>query len=406
MPEGTRDYTSSSQGLEEEQFYCCRVPTPADRRLTFPGIGYTMKIKTLTQETDWSSNALEEVAAEEAIETDQLKRAAEKFGFRKPEQLRTDEPVPEKNEPAKPSSSSKKERKEKSQRDVGKMSLEDGGNPSGSRLQKTHKVEWLQEEEEERLVNNFFRQVQQPDKRQQRGARLRPPPQEDLAEVAGLPGQEGFATSSHYSLPEHRGGRVGGRCVQTLLPPDPSPQSIQQSNSARNAHTVLALGHHPGRADTDSGGHSSSTLKGIGVTSFRKSGGACQSAGDPTQRLEPFSRAGRSEIRAERVSERKQAAATVEGHRQVESSRERPLSSSSSSSRDKGGREMKDWLSKGLKEGKPPPIIRACTWAHRVQTWVSWVSVSGRVQAMAAMVFRMSQRPGRGLYRVWLTWCM
>lgn len=62
------------------------------------------------QETDWSSNALEEVAAEEAIETDQLKRAAEKFGFRQPEQLRTDEPVPEKNEPAKPSSSSKKKK--------------------------------------------------------------------------------------------------------------------------------------------------------------------------------------------------------------------------------------------------------------------------------------------------------
>lgn len=76
-----RDWKKSNP---EALFYCCRVPTPADRRLTFPGIGYTMKIKTLTQETDWSSNALEEVAAEEAIETDQLKRAAEKFGFVNP----------------------------------------------------------------------------------------------------------------------------------------------------------------------------------------------------------------------------------------------------------------------------------------------------------------------------------
>lgn len=100
-----RDWKKSNP---EALFYCCRVPTPVDRRLTFPGIGYTMKIKTLTQETDWSSNALEEVAAEQATETDQLKRAAEKFGFHQPELVRTDEPVPEKKEPAKPSSSSKK----------------------------------------------------------------------------------------------------------------------------------------------------------------------------------------------------------------------------------------------------------------------------------------------------------
>ena len=360
MPEGTRDYTSSSQGLEEEQprgavlllpraNSCRQTPYLSRNRLHDENQDAHPRDRLVIQRSGRSSsrgsnrNRSVEKGGGEVWFSSTRTTSDRRAGSRKE---RASEAFLLEQE---------KERKEKSQRDVGKMSLEDGGNPSGSRLQKTHKVEWLQEEEE-RLVNNFFRQVQQPDKRQQRGARLRPPPQEDLAEVAGLPGQEGIATSSHYSLPEHRGGRVGGRCVQTLLPPDPSPQSVQQSNSARNAHTVLALGHHPGRADTDSGGHSSSTLKGIGVTSFRKSGGACQSAGDPTQRLEPFSRAGRSEIRAERVSERKQAAATVEGHRQVESGRERPLSSSSSSSRDKGGRERRQAGKMAGKRRESPPI--------------------------------------------------
>ena len=360
MPEGTRDYTSSSQGLEEEQprgavlllpraNSCRQTPYLSRNRLHDENQDAHPRDRLVIQRSGRSSsrgsnrNRSVEKGGGEVWFSSTRTTSDRRAGSRKE---RASEAFLLEQE---------KERKEKSQRDVGKMSLEDGGNPSGSRLQKTHKVEWLQEEEE-RLVNNFFRQVQQPDKRQQRGARLRPPPQEDLAEVAGLPGQEGIATSSHYSLAEHRGGRVGGRCVQTLLPPDPSPQSIQQSNSARNAHAVLALGHHPGRADTDSGGHSSSTLKGIGVTSFRKSGGACQSAGDPTQRLEPFSRAGRSEIRAERVSERKQAAATVEGHRQVESSRERPLSSSSSSSRDKGGRERRQAGKMAGKRRESPPI--------------------------------------------------
>ena len=268
MPEGTRDYTSSSQGLEqgleEEQprgavlllpraNSCRQTPYLSRNRLHDENQDAHPRDRLVIQRSGRSSsrgsnrNRSVEKGGGEVWFSSTRTTSDRRAGSRKE---RASEAFLLEQE---------KERKEKSQRDVGKMSLEDGGNPSGSRLQKTHKVEWLQEEEEERLVNNFFRQVQQPDKRQQRGARLRPPPQEDLAEVAGLPGQEGFATSSH-SLPEHRGGRVGGRCVQTLLPPDPSPQSIQQSNSARNAHTVLALGHHPGRADTDGGGHSSSTL--------------------------------------------------------------------------------------------------------------------------------------------------
>lgn len=249
MPEGTRDYTSSSQGLEEEQ--------PRGAVLLLP------RANSCRQTPYLSRNRLHE--NQDAHPRDRLviqrsgrsssrgsnrNRSVEKGGgevWFSSTRTTSDRRAGSRKERASEAFllEQEKERKEKSQRDVGKMSLEDGGNPSGSRLQKTHKVEWLQEEEE-RLVNNFFRQVQQPDKRQQRGARLRPPPQEDL----GVTWPGGHRDKQPLLSPRAPGRESGGSVctdvitARSFTPKCPAKQFCEKCSHCARSWTPSWTGRY------------------------------------------------------------------------------------------------------------------------------------------------------------------
>ena len=62
-------------------FYCCCEAIPANKRLSIPGVGYTLKAKLLSQETEWTSNAVGDHHPPPPGETENLKKVAEQFGF-------------------------------------------------------------------------------------------------------------------------------------------------------------------------------------------------------------------------------------------------------------------------------------------------------------------------------------
>ena len=62
-------------------FCCCCEAIPANKRLSIPGVGYTLKAKLLSQETEWTSNAVGDHHPPPPGETENLKKVAEQFGF-------------------------------------------------------------------------------------------------------------------------------------------------------------------------------------------------------------------------------------------------------------------------------------------------------------------------------------
>ena len=92
-------------------FYCCREACPANKRLSVPGVGYTLKAKLLSQEADWTSNAVDDHHPPPPGETENLRKVAEQFGFPKggggadPPPLET---APKQDVPATSSSKKKK----------------------------------------------------------------------------------------------------------------------------------------------------------------------------------------------------------------------------------------------------------------------------------------------------------
>lgn len=109
MLASVRDWKRANPG---EVFFCCRETTPMDKRVSAPGVGYILRAKILNHEKDWTSNTLEDPPA---VESDQLRKAAERFGF--PQQalpyLAPPDEDPQKKDNARPSSSKKKKGKRK-----------------------------------------------------------------------------------------------------------------------------------------------------------------------------------------------------------------------------------------------------------------------------------------------------
>ena len=64
-------------------FYCCREAIPANKRLSIPGVGYTLKAKLLSQETEWTSTAVGDHHPPPPGETKNWKRSPNSLAFPK-----------------------------------------------------------------------------------------------------------------------------------------------------------------------------------------------------------------------------------------------------------------------------------------------------------------------------------
>ena len=190
--------------------------------------------KLLSQETEWTSNAVGDHHPPPPGETENLKKVAEQFGF--PQGGGADPPpletAPKQDVPA--TSSSKEKRKKESQRHVGKSSMESAGHAFGPPLQEAYQVEHQKEEEE--LFQRIDQQVSKPFQRDKRTPRVRASLAKNCPETPRVSSVQSVQGGSQHPLPEHWGRGMGSRLgvgvyrryYRQILAPKVTSKAIQR----------------------------------------------------------------------------------------------------------------------------------------------------------------------------------